>query len=160
MDPTNRTLDSMIQVSHPSQIGDIVESQSQYQYQTQGEDWEGRPSKRRGVTDDPISIEDDEGDEDDDGNGNVVEEVQGGSGSNGMWTTKTTEVPESECDFTSILELRDEVRKRGNSGEHTPHVPRPTTQASRPSPQPPFRVTYAVSFTDHGSRREVKRRKS
>ena len=134
MDPTNRTLDSMIQISHPSQIGDIIEaapqSQSQYQHQTQG-DGEGRPSKRRGVTDDPINIDI----EDDEGDGEIVEgygygETQGGSGSNGMWTKKTTEVPESECDFTSILELRDQVRKRGNSG--TSHLPTPISHLPTP----------------------------
>lgn len=71
------------------------------------------------MTDDPINIDEEE--EHDDEYEEGYGEAQGGS--NGMWTKNTKEVPESECGFTSILELRDQVRKRGNSG--TSHLTSP-----------------------------------
>jgi hypothetical protein len=103
----------MIQITHPSQIGDIVELQA-------GADASGRPAKRRGIEDGPIDIEDE--DEDgvgDDGYGDrdAGEGLTQGNGSNGMWTKKMSEIPESECDFTSILELRNQVKKRENPGK-------------------------------------------
>jgi hypothetical protein len=90
MDPTNRTLDSMITVPHPSQIGDFTESNPR------GED---RPSKRRAV-----DVLDDEQE--------MEEEVDG----NSAWTKGSAIVPESECDFTSIHQLRQEASK-GNQGK-------------------------------------------
>ena len=96
----------MIQVHHPSQIGEIVESQTP----GHGDD---RPSKRRHITDGPIDIEDDEEDD----HGDDQEGVEPGQMGNGMWVKTTMEVPESECDFTSIQELRREVRKRENPGQ-------------------------------------------
>lgn len=100
----------MIQIAHPSQIGDIVESQL-------AGDASARPAKRRGIEDGPIDIE--EEDEDDVGNDRDGDRDAGtqGHGSNGMWTKKISEIPESECDFTSILELRNQVKKRENPGK-------------------------------------------
>lgn len=75
MDPTNRTLDSMVAVVNPSLIDD-------------------RPSKRRGVTDEVIVVDDD---------------------ATPMWNTqaedKSKDLSESVCDFTSIQELRRAVAK-------------------------------------------------
>lgn len=100
----------MIQFPHPSQIGDIVESQPQA-----GRTEEARPTKRRGVDESvPITI-DGVGDEEDDDEDGVDDGVRA-EGANGMWTKKAVEIPESECDFTSILELRDEVKKKDNQG--------------------------------------------
>jgi hypothetical protein len=95
MDPSNRTLDSMISVPHPSQLGEFVSID------------EGRPSKRRGV-----AVEEQEGAEE-----TPVElEEDDGDINNSMWTKGTVVIPESECEFTSILELRREASARGNEG--------------------------------------------
>jgi hypothetical protein len=97
MDPTNRTLDSMITIPHPSQIGDFIESQRD---ETQLE----RPAKRRAI--------------DDDAEMELVEETDNTS----AWTKGSAAIPESECDFTSIQELRREVGK-GNQGESIVIIP-------------------------------------
>lgn len=84
----------MISIPHPSQIGDFVES-------TQKD--EDRPSKRRAIdaeADDEVEVE-------------LEEEVD----TNTAWS-KGAVIAESECDFTSIQELRKEVGK-GNQGEFT-----------------------------------------
>jgi DNA mismatch repair protein MLH1 len=91
MDPTNRTLDSMITIPHPSQIGDFIESQRD---ETQVE----RPVKRRAI--------------DNDAEMEMEEETDNTS----AWTKGSGAIPESECDFTSIQELRREVGK-GNQGK-------------------------------------------
>jgi hypothetical protein len=91
MDPTNRTLDSMITVPHPSQLGDFVESTMETQ---------DRPSKRRAIEAE-ADLE--------------LEEEDGNLDANTSWK-KGVVIPESECEFTSILELRREVA-RGNEGK-------------------------------------------
>lgn len=107
MDPTNRTLDSMISIPHPSQVGEFVESQAQV-----GESDE-RPSKRRAVVESERNI--DEGDEEEESMPAPV-----ASTSTAMWTKKMTDIPESECDFTSILALRQEAEKAGHQGTYIP----------------------------------------
>ena len=94
MDPSNRTLDSMISVPHPSQIGDFIEA-------THRE--EDRPSKRRGIAVD-AAPEDDTLEED-------IIDV-----GNSSWNKGSAAIPESECEFTSIQQLRREVSK-GNQGK-------------------------------------------
>jgi hypothetical protein len=95
MDPTNRTLDSMITIPHPSQIGDFIESQ-------RDEIQVDRPAKRRAIDVDP----------DDNAEIELEEETDNTS----AWTKGSGAIPESECDFTSIQELRREVGK-GNQGK-------------------------------------------
>jgi len=95
MDPTNRTLDSMITIQHPSQIGDFIESSRD---ETQLE----RPAKRRA-----INVEPDD---------NPELELEEETDNTASWTKGSVVIPESECDFTSIQELRREVGK-GNQGE-------------------------------------------
>ena len=95
MDPTNRTLDSMITIPHPSQIGDFMESQRD---EIQVE----RPAKRRAIDVDPDD--------------NVEMELEEETDHAAAWTKGPGAIPESECDFTSIQELRREVGK-GNQGE-------------------------------------------
>lgn len=99
IDPANRTLDSMVTIVHPSQISAYDE----------------RSSKRRGVGD---------GDEEvqliDDGEDANCDETP-------MWNTtqpastaaerQSKEIPESSCDFESVVELRRQVRKRASPGE-------------------------------------------
>lgn len=91
MDPTNRTLDSMVAVLNPSQISPYDE----------------RASKRRGVSggDEVQLVGDDDDDEDDTPMWNATAE------------DKTKETPESACDFESIQDLRRAVRKRASLGE-------------------------------------------
>jgi DNA mismatch repair protein MLH1 len=97
MDPTNRTLESMIAPSDPSQL---------VAFTTQDED---RPSKRRGVHDDPIDVEADDKDE--------VDQLRGTVWSNDKDEKRAQDIAESLCEFTSIRELRKESKKRGNAGE-------------------------------------------
>jgi len=94
MDPSNRTLDSMISVPHPSQIGDFIESSHRE---------EDRPSKRRAIAVD-ADPEDDTLEED------IVDL------GNSSWNKGSTAIPESECEFTSIQQLRRDVSK-GNQGK-------------------------------------------
>ena len=95
MDPTNRTLDSMITIPHPSQIGDFIESQRD---ETPLE----RPAKRRALNVDP--------------NDDAELELEEETDNPAAWTKGSGMIPESECDFTSIQELRREVGK-GNQGK-------------------------------------------
>ncbi|ORY35398.1 putative DNA binding protein [Naematelia encephala] len=100
MDPTNRTLDSMIAVSDPSQLAAFTETPQTLL------DPEHRPAKRRGINEDePIELE--EEDELDDGR-ETTWALTTGEGKKG------NEIPESACEFSSILELRKATRKRGN----------------------------------------------
>lgn len=88
MDPTHRTLDSMITVVAPSQISAYNE----------------RPAKRRNVADnddDIVLVDDDETPM-----WNATQD-----------DTTARDIPESVCDFTSIQELRRAVRKRASPGE-------------------------------------------
>lgn len=65
------------------------------------------------MTDEPIELDDDDDDEVD------QEKVETGetiAGTASMWTKRIAEVQESECDFTSIAELRAQAVKRGNTG--------------------------------------------
>jgi DNA mismatch repair protein MLH1 len=100
MDPTNRTLESMLAPSDPSQLVAFNQTQSLSE----------RPTKRRGVdNDEAIEI--------------VESEEEDPAGEYGrVWDApraeaKSTEIAESLCEFTSIRELRKECRKRGNPGE-------------------------------------------
>lgn len=120
MDPTNRTLDSMISVPHPSQVGDFIESQP-------GTSTEERPSKRRGIDHSQVLDDEDEegagsGDDDDDDGVSREHDHENTTTTNGAWTKKTVEIPESDCDFTSILELRQEAKKRENQGKLLYHL--------------------------------------
>lgn len=94
MDPTNRTLDSMVAVMNPSQLTPYDE----------------RPRKKLRVTGDTIELLDDEGEDD-------------GQEKTPMWSAgdqqqdKSKEIPESVCDFTSIGDLRRAVQKQASQGE-------------------------------------------
>jgi DNA mismatch repair protein MLH1 len=93
IDPSNRTLDSMMVVDDPSQLRGFAETQ------------DVRIGKRRGVedgTEEGVVLVDD----DDDDEREEVERREGGR----------VEVRESDCEFTSILELRKAASKRGNAG--------------------------------------------
>jgi hypothetical protein len=85
----------MISVPHPSQIGTFIESTGM----------EERPSKRRAIDDDDdeIGLELEEDPEMDAG---MV---------NSAWTKGSAVIPESECEFTSIHQLRRELGQ-GNQG--------------------------------------------
>jgi len=85
----------MITIQHPSQIGDFIESPRN---DTQLE----RPAKRRA-----INVEPDD---------NPELELEDETDNTASWTKGSVVIPESECDFTSIQELRREVGK-GNQGE-------------------------------------------
>ncbi|KAL1409065.1 DNA mismatch repair protein Mlh1 [Vanrija albida] len=88
MDPSNRTLDSMITVIDPSQIADYDE----------------RPSKRRGAdASGEVTVIEDE-DETPMWSASVQEAKESSS----------KDIPESVCDFSSIQELRRAVQKKGN----------------------------------------------
>jgi len=107
MDPANRTLDSMIVPSDPSQLAAFTETQILN---------DARPLKRRAVTKgEDGSLELDEEDEDDPGDviGSLWNPDAGPS------TQKTLVIPESECEFSSVLNLRKAVKKRGNLGTET-----------------------------------------
>jgi hypothetical protein len=98
----------MISVPHPSQIGDFTTS-------THTGD---RPKKRRALEssvgegvieldeDMHVHVEENENDVDD-----------------SAWTKGSVVIPESECEFTSILQLRQEAPTKGNQGKSSP-VPR------------------------------------
>lgn len=92
----------MISVPHPSQLGGFTEL-------TNADEVE-RPSKRRAVVDDHELVVLDEEEE-----GSVEED------NTNMWTKGTVMIPESECEFTSILELRQEAKAKGNQGESCFH---------------------------------------
>ena len=95
MDPSNRTLDSMISVPHPLQIGSFVESTGMEEVE--------RPSKRRAIDDDGMGIE------------LELEEDTRMEVDNSAWTKGSVVIPESECEFTSIHQLRREAGP-GNQG--------------------------------------------
>jgi DNA mismatch repair protein MLH1 len=95
----------MISVPHPSQLGGFTEL-------TNADEVE-RPSKRRAVVDDHELVVLDEEEE-----GSVQED------NTNMWTKGTVVIPESECEFTSILELRQEVKAKGNRGGSCSHFSR------------------------------------
>jgi len=102
MDPSNRTLDSMMAVRDPSQLTAFAESMIN----------QDRPAKRRAIA------ESDEQDLELDGEADGMLEVEGGV----VWPVprgevKVRDIPGSTCDFTSILVLRRLARKRGNLGE-------------------------------------------
>jgi len=97
MDPSNRTLESMIVPVDPSQLGE-------YSQVGAGDD---RPSKRRGV-DDSEAV---------DVSGDDTEAPR-----ETLWDApreepKGKEIAESACEFTSIRELRKDYKKKGHSGE-------------------------------------------
>jgi len=85
----------MITIPHPSQIGDFIESQRD---ETPTE----RPAKRRA-----INVDSDD---------NAGMELEEETDNTSAWTKGSAAIPESECDFTSIQELRREVGK-GNQGK-------------------------------------------
>ena len=95
MDPSNRTLDSMLAVPDPSQLSAFAQARED----------EERPPKRRGV-DQELGEDDDEIQRLYDGEivRATVEEVRG------------KEMPESLCDFTSIHDLRQAAKRKGNNG--------------------------------------------
>ena len=98
MDPSNRTLDSMIAIADPSQLSAFAHPQAN----------EERPFKRRVISDADEPILELEEDEDE------VQEVEGGVVRSEV---KGREVAETPCEFTSITELRRLARKKGNLGE-------------------------------------------
>ncbi|KAK8854901.1 hypothetical protein IAR55_003640 [Kwoniella newhampshirensis] len=113
MDPSNRTLDSMVSVIDPSQLSAFA--------QTPVSDETVRSAKRRavvveGAAEAPLQINLDE----DDGDGGLAEE-DGNTG--GIWNVQDSggskesrkAIPESVCEFTSIQELRNVVKKAGNA---------------------------------------------
>jgi DNA mismatch repair protein MLH1 len=104
----------MIIVENPSQVAAFTDSLAV----------DDRPSKRRGLdavgsAEEPVEL-----DEEEDEPGDEAAE------DGGMWkagddagpSRKAGGIPESECEFTSIQELRRAVRKRGNPGEFLPFV--------------------------------------
>ena len=95
MDPTNRTLESMITPTDPSQLVEY----------SQAAQLEERPSKRRGV-DDGDAIEVGSDDEDRERLWDVPREEP-----------HVKDIPESVCEFSSIRELRKECKKKANAGE-------------------------------------------
>ncbi|ODN92837.1 DNA mismatch repair protein MLH1 [Cryptococcus wingfieldii CBS 7118] len=109
MDPTNRTLDSMVQVVDPSQLSSFVPSTSDGQ----------RPTKRRAVSgvDGGVTMLDEEeegqGQEDEDAREMVRLDVGEGSSKG-----KGKEIEESVCEFTSIQALRKAVLKNASSELH------------------------------------------
>ncbi|WWC90838.1 uncharacterized protein L201_005775 [Kwoniella dendrophila CBS 6074] len=127
MDPSNRTLDSMVTVLDPSQLSGFDESNTEIL-----EELRPRPTKRRalgelGSAQEPFNIDDsddngndnqeddDEVDEDD----NMLDQNREGimwhkTTPNGKGKGKEKAIPESICDFDSIQELRAVVQKSGN----------------------------------------------
>lgn len=103
MDPSNRTLESMIAPTDPSQLAAFKTTATPNE----------RPTKRRGVDEsEPIELLS----EDEDQEGGT--EIPGGT----LWNNdkdekREKEIPESSCEFTSIRELRKECRKRASPGE-------------------------------------------
>ncbi|WWD18950.1 hypothetical protein CI109_103406 [Kwoniella shandongensis] len=108
MDPSNRTLDSMVEVIDPSQLTAFA--------QTQPVD-EVRPTKRRAVAkgsaEQPLDIDLEE--EDDDEQKGEREGLWNSVHESGSIKAKGKEVPESVCEFTSIQELRKVARKAANA---------------------------------------------
>lgn len=99
MDPSNRTLDSMMVVADPSQLTAFAQTQLD----------EVRSNKRRAVGDtEPAVFELDERDEDSQDRGAVLAAPAD--------EPKGREIVESTCEFTSILDLRRLARKKGDSG--------------------------------------------
>lgn len=86
MDPSNRTLDSMVAIVNPSEITAYDE----------------RPVKRRGVTDETIELLDDDA------------PMRSATADE---RDRPKEIPESNCDFTSIQEMRRAVKKAASQGE-------------------------------------------
>ncbi|WVQ82016.1 hypothetical protein IAT38_004144 [Cryptococcus sp. DSM 104549] len=101
MDPTNRTLDSMLTVLDPSQLSGFAEQGG-----------EERPAKRRGVVEGDEEDELEEEDEEGDREATVMWNAGDGEGRD---KGKGKEIPESVCDFTSIQELRKAAKKGGSS---------------------------------------------
>lgn len=115
-DPGHRTLDSMIGIANPSQMGGYTESS------LEGEE-PGRPSKRRaipppGTAEEPFELDDDDASvaalSDDEA---VDEQTPRPGESSGKGKGKEKEIPESRCELTSVAELRRTARKAGHSGE-------------------------------------------
>ena len=79
----------MISVPHPLQIGSFVESTGMEEVE--------RPSKRRAIDDDGMGIE------------LELEEDTRMEVDNSAWTKGSVVIPESECEFTSIHQLRREA---------------------------------------------------
>lgn len=80
----------MMAISDPSQISAFSES--------------SRPAKRRGVPEEPIELDED-----------AYEVAQ--NGLDGGDEKPGVKIPESACEFSSVLDLRRAVKKRGNAGE-------------------------------------------
>ncbi|ORX38673.1 hypothetical protein BD324DRAFT_621908 [Kockovaella imperatae] len=99
MDPTNRTLDSMLAPLDPSQIAPFSVSQPLDA---------DRPSKRRGIdVEDGLELDEEDG---------IGQSEQRES----LWDTpieqsQSSSIPESSCDFTSIKELRKACRRSANA---------------------------------------------
>ncbi|KAL7423487.1 DNA mismatch repair protein Mlh1 [Cryptotrichosporon argae] len=99
-DPTNRTLDSMIAITNPSQLGAYTETEvGASSYAESSIAAAGRPSKRRGVDPDETGQSDDR---------------------ERMWDADDEprdtgrDVVESMCEFESIGSLRRAVKRRAN----------------------------------------------
>ncbi|WVF72656.1 hypothetical protein IAT40_007474 [Kwoniella sp. CBS 6097] len=111
MDPTNRTLDSMVTVLDPSQLSNFAESQMIME--------DPRPAKRRalgeGSLEEPLNVDMDDEDGEEIGAEGIAEGVLWNDIGSGSRKGKEKEIPESECEFTSIHELRKAARKAGNA---------------------------------------------
>jgi DNA mismatch repair protein MLH1 len=108
MDPANRTLDSMFTVHNPFQVAGFSETQ----------EGDNRAKKRRALTaagaaDELSELEEEEKEGGGEGEYQEAKSLWTGGGDvlgNGK------KIPESECEFTSIQDLRRLTRKRGNNG--------------------------------------------
>ncbi|WWC71688.1 uncharacterized protein I206_105646 [Kwoniella pini CBS 10737] len=107
MDPSNRTLDSMVTVLDPSQLSGFAESNDQLLQ-------DPRPSKRRalaeGSAEEPLNI-----DESDNEREEEEEAIMWNDGYVGKGKGKEKIIPESQCEFDSILDLRRAIKKGGHS---------------------------------------------
>jgi DNA mismatch repair protein MLH1 len=118
-DLTARTLDEMLGVGHPSQVGGWVETQSRATTGASGRDGEGRRGKRRALgenADDAVILDDTDDEAPEGGGGDgygVVHDSEGGGRGRG----KGMEIKESLCEFSSISDLRKSVKKKGNTGK-------------------------------------------
>ncbi|WWD02458.1 hypothetical protein V865_000497 [Kwoniella europaea PYCC6329] len=110
MDPSNRTLDSMVAVVDPSQLSGFAQSTPQIPDDI-------RPNKRRAVVgegsaEEPLDIDDEDADLEED----QRERVRWNEGYNSSsGKGKEKDIQESICEFDSILELRRAARKGGNA---------------------------------------------
>ena len=110
MDPSHRTLDAMLTVNDPSQRGAYTET-----HETQPDQPVAGPSRRRqsqlnGTEDEPLELSDED-------EGQLADGERESLWDTPAEKTRGAEIPESMCEFKSIIDLRRAAKKRASAGK-------------------------------------------